>query len=175
MSRQTFIHERDRYHKLTPSTTDRKTKRIAIWADGGCKRNGRGGTGGWGVVMIGFNAAGEITRVKEYKGSKHYTTNNEMELTAVIFALNKVPAKYKISVTCDSQYVLKGITEWRHNWILRNWRTYDGSPVANKELWQQLIEACDGKDITWKWVKGHSGHPQNERADELANLAIEWG
>ena len=138
---------------------------ITIYADGGCR--GNPGPGGWGV----FLQAG--SKAKELWGGEADTTNNRMELTAVIRALEALKRPAIIEVHTDSQYVQKGISEWIHNWKRNGWRTSDKKPVKNADLWQCLDELAKEHDIKWLWVKGHAGHPGNERADGLANRGID--
>ena len=138
---------------------------VQIFTDGACK--GNPGPGGWGAILR------YATTEKELNGYSSETTNNIMELTAVIEALKTLSRSCPIVITTDSNYVKDGITKWIHNWKLKGWKTAARKPVKNKELWITLDELTKSHDITWKWVKGHSGHPENERADELANKAIE--
>jgi ribonuclease HI len=140
---------------------------VELYADGACK--GNPGRGGWGVLL---RAGG---REKEICGGEAQTTNNRMELTAVIEGLRSLKARSKVRVTTDSQYVQKGITEWIHNWKRRGWLTADKKPVKNVDLWKMLDEAARAHHVEWHWVKGHAGHPENERADALANKGIEIG
>jgi len=138
---------------------------VNIYADGGCR--GNPGPGGWGVLMqSGSNE-------KELWGGEPDTTNNRMELTAVIRALEALKRKTILRVHTDSQYVQKGISTWIHNWKRNGWRTADKKPVKNAELWQVLDTLAQQHDIQWLWVKGHAGHPGNERADALANRGID--
>ena len=139
-------------------------KIVHIFTDGACK--GNPGIGGWGAILKYENT------VKEINGFLSNTTNNIMELTAVIEALKAINRPCKIIITTDSNYVKNGITEWIHQWKEKNWKTAGKKPVKNKELWEVLDKETQQHDITWKWVKGHSGHIENERADELANEAI---
>jgi len=138
---------------------------INIYADGGCR--GNPGPGGWGVLM----QSGESS--KELWGGEHDTTNNRMELTAVIRALEALKRPTAAHIHTDSQYVQKGISLWIHNWKRNGWRTADKKPVKNAELWQRLDELAKTHDLKWLWVKGHAGHPGNERADQLANRGID--
>ena len=138
---------------------------VHIFTDGACK--GNPGPGGWGAVL----KYGD--HVKELKGYSSETTNNIMELTAVIEALKSLTRPCKIILTTDSNYVKNGITEWIHSWKKKGWKTANKKPVKNKEYWQQLDVEVQRHTIDWKWVKGHSGHPDNERADELANEAVD--
>jgi len=136
---------------------------LYIYTDGACK--GNPGPGGWGAVLK------YTDNVKEIKGFAPATTNNIMELTAVIEALRSLTRPCDIIITTDSNYVKDGITNWIHTWKTKGWKTADKRPVKNKELWQILEEETKRHKIKWEWVKGHSGHPENERADELANIA----
>ena len=138
---------------------------INIYADGGCR--GNPGPGGWGVLM----QSGESS--KELWGGEPNTTNNRMELTAVIRALEALKRPTAAHIHTDSQYVQKGISLWIHNWKRNGWRTSDKKPVKNAELWQRLDELSQTHDLKWLWVKGHAGHPGNERADALANRGID--
>ena len=141
-----------------------KNEILNIYTDGACK--GNPGIGGWGAILEYGNTK------KEIKGYSINTTNNIMELTAVIKALECLNRKCKIVITTDSNYVKNGITDWIKSWKNNGWKTAKKSPVKNKELWIKLDSLVENHDIDWKWIKGHSGHPQNERADELANEAI---
>ena len=138
---------------------------VHIFTDGACK--GNPGPGGWGAVLQ-YDAS-----IKEIKGYSSNTTNNIMEISAVIESLKTLTRPCDVIITTDSNYVKDGITEWIHQWKKRNWKTANKKPVKNKELWQKLELETQRHQITWKWVKGHSGHVENERADELANEAIE--
>ena len=138
---------------------------VQIFTDGACK--GNPGPGGWGAILR------YRDNEKELNGYDPKTTNNIMELTAVIEALKTLSRSCTIVITTDSNYVKDGITKWIHNWKLKGWKTAARKPVKNKGLWIALDELAENHDITWKWVKGHSGHPENERADDLANEAIE--
>ena len=138
---------------------------IEAFTDGACR--GNPGPGGWGVLLR-FN-----DREKRLCGGENETTNNRMELMAVIQALESLKRECKVKVTSDSQYVLKGINEWMDNWKKRGWKTAAKKPVKNVDLWQRLDEAQQSHDIEWVWVKGHSGHIENEIADELANQGID--
>ena len=140
---------------------------ITVYTDGACK--GNPGPGGWGVLLL------EGTTEKELFGGELATTNNRMELTAVIEALTALKRPCEVVLYLDSEYVLKGITEWIHGWKARGWKTAAKQPVKNVDLWQKLDEAVarSGHKITWKWVKGHAGDPGNERADALANRGVE--
>jgi ribonuclease HI len=142
-------------------------KAVELYADGACK--GNPGPGGWGVLLR--DGGGE----KEMCGGEALTTNNRMELAAVIEGLLSLPHHSKVRVYTDSQYVQKGITEWIHAWKRRGWLTSDKKPVKNADLWRRLDEAARMHDVAWHWVKGHAGHPENERADALANRGIPQG
>jgi ribonuclease HI len=137
---------------------------VDIFSDGACR--GNPGPGGWGVVLR-FNE-----NEKELWGGEADTTNNRMELTAVIRALEALRRPSRARVFTDSQYVQKGISEWVHNWKRRDWRTADRKPVKNVDLWKRLDELAALHHLEWHWVKGHAGHPENERADRLANKGI---
>ena len=140
---------------------------VQIYTDGACK--GNPGPGGWGVLLR--SPAGE----KQLYGGARVTTNNRMELMAVIEALTALKRPCAVTLYLDSEYVRKGITEWISGWKARGWRTAAKQPVKNVDLWQQLdaLVSGGGHQIDWRWVKGHSGDPGNERADQLANLGVE--
>ena len=138
---------------------------VHIFTDGACK--GNPGPGGWGAIM----KYGD--HVKELNGYSSKTTNNIMEITAVIEALKSLTRPCAIILTTDSNYVKNGITQWIHNWKTKGWKTANKKPVKNKDCWHQLDAEVQRHQIECKWVKGHSGHPENERADELANEAVE--
>ena len=140
-------------------------EKIYIYTDGACR--GNPGPGGWGALLKYENYT------KEIKGGSLLTTNNIMELTAVIESLNLLKFKSKVVVTTDSAYVKNGITTWIHNWKLKGWKTASKKPVKNKELWMKLDTLSSKHDILWKWVKGHSGNPDNDKADSLANQGID--
>ena len=137
---------------------------IYIYSDGACK--GNPGPGGWGALLV------TDGHRKEICGGEANTTNNRMEMTAVIRALESLKRPSMVEVHTDSQYVQKGISEWMAGWKRRNWRTADGKPVKNQDLWLQLDALSQLHRIEWKWVRGHNGHPENERADELANEGV---
>jgi len=139
--------------------------KVEIFTDGACK--GNPGPGGWGAILR------YGTTEKEIYGSSKNTTNNIMELTAVIESLKNLKKPCELIITTDSKYVKNGITEWIHNWKKNGWRTAAKKEVKNKELWIELDSLIQIHSISWDWVKGHSGHPENERADLLANVAIE--
>lgn len=138
---------------------------ITIYSDGACK--GNPGRGGWGAVLV----AG--TSEKELFGGEANTTNNRMEMTAVIEALRALKRPCTVRVYTDSQYVQKGISEWLPGWKARGWKTADKKPVKNVDLWQELDTLAQQHQISWHWVRGHNGHPGNERADALANRGVE--
>lgn len=137
---------------------------IYIYSDGACK--GNPGPGGWGALLV------KGGHRKEISGGEANTTNNRMEMTAVIRALESLKQPSTVEVHTDSQYVQKGISEWMSGWKRRNWRTADGKPVKNQDLWLQLDSLSQLHRIEWKWVRGHAGHPENERADALANQGV---
>lgn len=137
---------------------------INIYTDGACK--GNPGAGGWGALLV----AG--SHRKEICGGEPQTTNNRMEMMAVIRALEVLKRPSRVQVHTDSQYVQKGISEWMTGWKKRNWRTADGKPVKNQDLWLELDTLSHLHEIQWNWVRGHAGHPENERADELANQGV---
>ncbi|PID60834.1 MAG: ribonuclease HI [Gammaproteobacteria bacterium] len=139
--------------------------KIEIFTDGACR--GNPGPGGWGVVL----RAGR--HYKELKGAVPDTTNNRMEMTAVIEALGALKRDSEVVLTTDSQYVRRGVTEWMQNWKRRGWKTASKEPVRNVDLWQQIDALGARHRIDWQWVKGHSGHTENERCDTLANEAID--
>jgi len=138
---------------------------VVIYTDGACK--GNPGPGGWGAWL----RSGE--HEKELWGGEPLTTNNRMELMAVIQALGSLKRRCKVAIYTDSEYVRNGITSWIHGWKQRGWRTADKKPVKNAELWQQLEALASSHDTSWHWVKGHAGDPGNERADALANRGCE--
>jgi ribonuclease HI len=138
---------------------------VEIYTDGACR--GNPGPGGWGALL----SSGDHER--ELSGAEALTTNNRMELTAVIRALEALKQPSEARVFTDSEYVRKGITEWVKNWKARGWKTADRKPVKNQDLWEQLDALAAGHKIEWRWVKGHSGVPGNERCDQLANEAID--
>lgn len=140
-------------------------KKVFLFTDGACR--GNPGPGGWGVLM----RYGD--QEKTLKGAEKETTNNRMELTAAIKGLSQLKRACAVELTTDSQYVRKGITEWLANWKKRNWKTASKKPVKNQDLWEALDREVANHQVTWHWVKGHSGHDENELADALANEAID--
>ncbi len=140
-------------------------KLVEIFTDGAC--SGNPGPGGYGSLL----RYGEVT--KEISGCERQTTNNRMEMMAVIEALRRLKRPCKIIVTTDSQYVMKGMTVWIHGWIKKNWQNSQKKPVLNKDLWEEMLQLSRPHEIQWKWVKGHDGHPENERCDQLAREALE--
>ncbi len=138
---------------------------VIIHTDGACK--GNPGPGGWGAIL---QAAG---KTKELSGGEPLTTNNRMELTAAIMALEALTRPCQVDLHTDSKYVMDGITGWIHGWKARGWKTADKKPVKNDDLWKRLDAARARHEVKWHWVKGHAGHELNERADQLANLGIE--
>jgi ribonuclease HI len=145
---------------VTPPATH-----VEIATDGACK--GNPGPGGWGALIR--SGAHE----KELSGGEALTTNNRMELMAAIEALNALKRPCAVTLSTDSRYVMDGLTKWIHGWKRNGWRTADKKPVKNAELWQALLAAAERHQIEWKWVKGHAGHPDNERADRLASDAAD--
>ena len=140
-------------------------KIVEIFTDGAC--SGNPGPGGWGAVL----RYGAVE--KEMNGGEPQTTNNRMELMAAIMAIGAVKRPCEIHLHTDSEYLRQGITTWIHSWKARGWKTADKKPVKNVDLWQRLEAAIETHDVKWHWVKGHSGHPENERADELANIGLD--
>ncbi len=146
---------------MTNSAAAIQRPQVVIYTDGACK--GNPGPGGWGAWLK------SGTHEKELWGGEARTTNNRMELTAVIEALSSLKKRCRVVLYTDSEYVRNGITTWIHNWKARGWLTADKKPVKNVELWQRLDALAQEHDIAWHWVKGHAGDPGNERADQLAN------
>jgi ribonuclease HI len=138
--------------------------KIVIYTDGAC--SGNPGPGGWGAILM------SGAHRKELKGGEPATTNNRMELLAAINALEALKKPSEVELWTDSQYVRNGISAWIHGWKRNGWKTADKKPVKNAELWQRLDAARHRHDISWHWVKGHAGHPENERADELAREGL---
>ncbi|MEI2416435.1 ribonuclease HI [Orrella sp. JC864] len=138
---------------------------VEIWTDGACK--GNPGPGGWGVLLR------QGPHEKALCGGEMGTTNNRMEMTAVVQALRALKRPCKVVIHTDSQYVQKGMTEWLPGWKRRGWITADKKPVKNADLWQAMDELVARHDVSWRWVRGHAGDPGNERADQLANQGVE--
>ena len=139
-------------------------KKVKIYTDGACK--GNPGPGGYGCIII------QDGKARELNGAVKATTNNIMEMTAAVVALKELAEPCEVELTTDSQYLVKGMTEWLKGWIKRGWLTADRQPVKNQELWEELHRLSQRHKISWKWVRGHNGHPQNERCDLLANQAM---
>ncbi len=137
-------------------------RKVIIYCDGAC--SGNPGPGGWGAILLDV-ASGKN---KEISSAEANTTNNRMELTAALEALKSLKQPCIVEIVTDSQYLIKGITQWIYNWQKNNWQTANKKPVKNKELWQELYSISKIHQITYTWIKGHSGHIENERADELA-------
>ena len=137
---------------------------VTIYTDGAC--SGNPGPGGWGVLLV------YQGKEKELSGGEPETTNNRMELTAAIMALEALKRPCAVDLFTDSQYVRHGITQWMHGWKARNWKTADKKPVKNEDLWRRLDAARQRHDVTWHWVRGHAGHPENERVDALARAGM---
>lgn len=140
---------------------------VEIFSDGAC--SGNPGPGGWGTLLK-FGGA-----VKELSGFAAETTNNRMELTGAIEGLAALKRPCRVRLTTDSEYVKKGITEWIHGWVKRDWKNSQKKDVANRDLWERLLELTRKHEVEWHWVRGHAGHAENERCDELARAAIAVG
>jgi len=145
--------------------TDAPATQVVVYADGACR--GNPGPGGWGAWLTSGGAERELF------GGEPLTTNNRMELTAVIEALASLKRRCAVTIYTDSAYVKDGITTWIHGWKTRGWKTADNKPVKNVDLWQRLDVLNTGHRVTWRWVKGHAGDPGNERADRLANKGVD--
>ena len=139
------------------------SQRVEIWTDGGCRPNP--GPGGWAALLRAGGAERELS------GADPATTNNRMELTAAAAALEALTRPCVVVVHTDSEYVRNGITRWHTGWVRRNWRNASGDPVANMDLWQRLLDAAARHEVSWLWVRGHSGDINNERVDRLATMA----
>lgn len=144
------------------------TPDVVVYSDGACK--GNPGPGGWGAILRFTAEASGTVHEKELHGGERETTNNRMELTAAIRALEALKRPCRVVVNTDSRYVMDGITKWIVGWKKRGWVSSSRAPVKNIDLWKALDAACAPHRIEWRWVRGHSGHPDNERADALANL-----
>jgi len=142
---------------------------LFAYTDGAC--SGNPGPGGWGVLLQAMNN-GDVVKERELHGGEAQTTNNRMELLAAINALEHLNRDSTITIVTDSNYVKNGITSWIHGWKKNGWKNAAKKPVANAELWQRLDAARQRHDVTWEWVKGHAGHPENERADALARAGM---
>ncbi|MGY6703389.1 ribonuclease HI [Roseinatronobacter sp.] len=142
---------------------------LVAYTDGAC--SGNPGPGGWGVLLRAYQGE-TIVKERELSGGEGDTTNNRMELMAAISALEVLGRPSTVTIVTDSAYVKNGVTSWIHGWKRNGWRTADRKPVKNAELWQRLDDAQARHSVTWKWVKGHAGHPENERADELARAGM---
>lgn len=142
---------------------------LFAYTDGAC--SGNPGPGGWGVLMI-AREGGAVVKERELSGGEPATTNNRMELMAAIAALEALNREVAITIVTDSAYVKNGVTEWIHSWKRNGWRTAAKAPVKNAELWQRLDAAQARHKVTWKWIKGHAGHAENERADALARAGM---
>lgn len=143
---------------------------LFAWTDGAC--SGNPGPGGWGVLMRAIDGDA-VLKERELSGGEAATTNNRMELMAAIRALETLTRPSSIVVVTDSAYVKNGVTQWIHGWKRNGWKTADRKPVKNVELWQRLDEAQRQHQVEWRWIKGHAGHAENERADELARAGME--
>lgn len=152
-------------HPATALHDANQMKQVTLYTDGACR--GNPGPGGWGALLI------HGDRERELNGGERATTNNRMELRAAIEGLRALREACTVDLATDSTYVMKGMTEWLPAWKQRNWKTAAKKPVANADLWQELEIQTLRHDVHWRWVKGHSGDPGNERADQLANLAID--
>ena len=144
--------------------------RLFAYTDGAC--SGNPGPGGWGVLLI-ARKGDSVLKERELKGGEPDTTNNRMELLAAINALEALERSSSITLVTDSAYVKNGVESWIHGWKRNGWKTSNKKPVKNVDLWQRLDEARLRHDVTWEWIKGHAGHPENERADELARAGME--
>ena len=146
---------------------------LFAYTDGAC--SGNPGPGGWGALLIARdgNDGNKVLKERELCGGEADTTNNRMELLAAIHALETLERPSSLTIVTDSAYVKNGVTSWIHGWKRNGWRTSNKKPVKNVELWQRIDEAQARHDVTWEWVKGHAGHPENERADELARRGME--
>ena len=139
-------------------------KQVTIYTDGSCE--GNPGPGGYAAIIVGDGPRREVT------GADPETTNNRMELMAPIEALSSLAERSRVHIASDSQYVVLGITKWVHSWQRKGWKTASKEPVKNRDLWEKLLEQTARHEVTWEWVRGHSGHPQNEEVDLMAKQAI---
>ena len=139
-------------------------EKVKIYTDGACK--GNPGPGGYGCIIV------RDGKTRELKGGTKETTNNIMEMTAAVVALQQLEKPSEVELTTDSQYLVKGMTEWINGWVRKNWVNASRQPVKNKDLWQELLQLSEKHKIKWIWVRGHNGHPENERADALANEGL---
>ncbi|MDA9207888.1 ribonuclease HI [Octadecabacter sp.] len=142
---------------------------LFAYTDGAC--SGNPGPGGWGALLIARDGDA-VVKERELKGGEPNTTNNRMELLAAITSLETLAGPSTITIVTDSSYVKDGITKWIFGWKKKGWKTANKKPVKNEELWKRLDAATQRHDVTWEWVKGHAGHPENERADELARAGM---
>ena len=142
---------------------------ITAFTDGAC--SGNPGPGGWGLLLV-ATEGGAVVRERELSGGEAVTTNNRMELLAAITALETLSRPSRITIVTDSSYVRDGVTRWIHGWKRNGWKTAAKKPVKNEDLWRRLDTAAARHDVTWEWVKGHAGHPENERADALARAGM---
>ncbi|HEY4222728.1 MAG TPA: ribonuclease HI [Myxococcota bacterium] len=140
---------------------------VTIYCDGSCL--GNPGPGGWAALLV--VGAAEGRQEKMLTGSERHTTNNRMEISGALFGLRALKRPCAVLVVTDSNYVVKGMSEWRHGWIKRGWKKADGKPVENRDLWEELVAAAGKHTVKWQWVKGHAGHLENERVDAAANGA----
>ena len=147
------------------ATRNDKSNEVILYADGAC--SGNPGPGGWAVILT----EAETGRSREMSGGEKRTTNNRMELIAAISGLEALAKPSEVKVVTDSQYVVKGMTEWIGNWIAKDWRTAGKKPVKNVDLWQRLLVISGKHKVSWQWIEGHAGHPENERCDRLAVAA----
>jgi ribonuclease HI len=153
------------YNQFNATNTDADLDpTIRIWSDGAC--SGNPGPGGWGTIIF------RNGTYQEYSGFQPKTTNNIMEMTGALEGIRHTPEGSQLVITTDSQYLVKGMTEWIRGWKKRKWKKADGKPVLNKSIWMALDAEAKLRDIQWQWIKGHNGHLQNERCDELAREAI---
>jgi ribonuclease HI len=142
---------------------------LFAYTDGAC--SGNPGPGGWGALLV-AREGDEVVKERELSGGEAMTTNNRMELLAAISALESLSRGAAITVVTDSAYVKNGVGQWIHGWKKNGWKTSDGKPVKNIDLWQRLDDARNRHRVTWEWIKGHAGHPENERADALARAGM---